>query len=70
MYNSNQKKHAFYKEDSKKDTEHYLLFINKKVVAGLTLIKEVGYNKYQIRWNQNLEKTINNKCINNWWQLI
>jgi len=56
LYNSNQKKHAFYKEDSKKDTEHYLLFINKKVVSGLTLIKEVGYNKYQIRGMFTLSK--------------
>jgi putative membrane protein insertion efficiency factor len=49
LYRSKQKKSAVYKEDSKKNTKHYLLFINKKVVSGLTLIKDVGSKKYQIR---------------------
>ena len=49
LYKSNQRKFAFYKEDLKKTTEHYLLIHDKKVVSGLTLIKEVEFNKYQIR---------------------
>ena len=49
LYKSNQRKFAFYKEDSRKTTEHFLLFLDKKVVSGLTLIKDVQFNKYQIR---------------------
>ena len=49
LYNSNQRKFAFYKEDLRRTTEHFLLFNHKKVVSGLTLIKDVEFNKYQIR---------------------
>ena len=49
LYNTNQRKFAFYKEDLKKTTKHYLLLIDKEVVSGLTLIKEVQSNNYQIR---------------------
>lgn len=49
LYKPNQRKLAFYREDSRKTTEHFLLFIDKKVVSGLTLIKDVEFNKYQIR---------------------
>jgi hypothetical protein len=49
LYKTNQRKFAFYREDSRKTTEHFLLFIDKKVVSGLTLIKDVEFNKYQIR---------------------
>lgn len=49
LYKTNQRKFAFYKEDLKKTTEHYLLTHDKKVVSGLTLIKEVESYKYQIR---------------------
>ena len=56
LYKSNQRKFAFYKEDSRKTTEHFLLFKNKEVVSGLTLIKEVEFNKYQIRGMFTLKK--------------
>lgn len=49
LYKNNQRKFVFYKEDLKKTTAHYLLLNDKKVVSGLTLIKEVESNKYQIR---------------------
>ncbi|MFL2650491.1 MAG: GNAT family N-acetyltransferase, partial [Alphaproteobacteria bacterium] len=49
LYKPNQRKFAFYREDSRKTTEHFLLIIDKKVVSGLTLIKDVEFNKYQIR---------------------
>ena len=49
LYKSNQRRSAFYREDSRKTTEHFLLFIDKKVVSGLTLINDVEFNKYQIR---------------------
>ena len=50
LYKSNQRKFAFYKEDLRRTTEHFLLFNDdKKVVSGLTLIKDVEFNKYQIR---------------------
>ncbi len=49
LYKKNQRKFAFYKEDLKKTTVHYLLLNDKKVVSGLTLIKEVESNKFQIR---------------------
>ena len=56
LYKSNQRKFAFYKEDSRKTTEHFLLFNNKEVVSGLTLIKDVEFNKYQIRGMFTLKK--------------
>ena len=56
LYKYNQRKFAFYKEDSRKTTEHFLLFKNKEVVSGLTLIKEVEFNKYQIRGMFTLKK--------------
>ena len=56
LYNSNQRKFALYKEDSRKTTEHFLLFHNKEVVSGLTLMKEVESNKYQIRGMFTLKK--------------
>ena len=49
LYKSHQRKYASYKDDSRKTTEHFLLFLDKKVVSGLTLIKDVQFNKYQIR---------------------
>ena len=49
LYKSNQRTFAFYEEDLRKTTEHFLLFNGKKAVSGLTLIKEVEFNKYQIR---------------------
>ena len=50
LYNTNQRKFAFYKEDLRRTTEHFLLFNDdKKVVSGLTLIKNVEFNKHQIR---------------------
>ena len=49
LYKKNQREFAFYKEDLKKTTEHYLLLNDKKVISGLTLIKEVESNRCQIR---------------------
>ena len=56
LYKPNQRKFALYKEDSRKTTEHFLLFYNNEVVSGLTLMKEVESNKYQIRGMFTLKK--------------
>ena len=49
LYKSNQRTFASYKEDLRRTSEHFLLFNDKKVVSGLTLIKDMEFNKYQIR---------------------
>ncbi len=49
LYNLKQKKLSSYDEDSKKNTQHFVLIFKNKVVSGVTLIESSLGQQYQLR---------------------
>ncbi len=49
LYNKKQAKNSSYSEDKNETTKHFVLFKKNKAISGLTLIKTLGENRFQIR---------------------